>query len=149
MFAALVALSLVVPAADAKEKELTEAAKKELKKLEGKWTATEILVNGEEATPPEEQKTVEFKGKKFLLGDKELFEVASLDPSTNPKILDFKAVTDMGEIRKDNTYEAIFKLDGDTLTLALYVGEGQKRPTKFESAKDSGIVVATFKREKK
>lgn len=151
MLAALVALSLAAPAAptEDKPKELPEAAKKDLKALEGKWTLTEITINGEAVTPPEEQKSVEFKGRKFLLAGKEILEIASLDPSTNPKLLDFKAVADMGEIRKDNTYEAIYKIDGDTLTLALYIGAGQKRPAKFESAKDSAVALATFKREKK
>src|SRR5436190_190649 len=129
MLAAIVALSLFVPAAAKdKEKELTDAAKKDLKKLEGKWTAEKILVEGKEETPPDEQRIVEFKGRKFLFGDKELFDVAGLDPSADPKCLDFKALNDMGEIRKDTVYEGIYKLDGDTLTLALYIGEGRERP---------------------
>ncbi len=145
---ALLAVLLLVPVADAKEKELSEAGKKELKKLEGKWKATEVLVEGKEETPPESESIVEFKGRKFLLGGNELFDVAALDPSTAPKILDFKALRDMGEIKKDTTYEGIYKLDGDTLVVALYIGEGSKRPDKFESAKDSKVVVVTFKKEK-
>ena len=45
----------------AKEKELTADAKKELAKLEGKWTAQKVLVEDREETPPDGQKIVEFK----------------------------------------------------------------------------------------
>src|SRR5437763_146145 len=101
MLAALVALSLVVPSADAKEKELSAAAKKELKGLEGKWTATAVVVDGKELPAPEgEEKNIEFKGRKFLLAGNEFFDIAGLDPSTDPKAIDFKGLADMGEIRK-------------------------------------------------
>ena len=150
MLATIVALSLAVsPAFAVEEKELSEDAKKELKKLEGKWTATKVIAEGKEETPPEDRNTVEFKERKFLFGDKELFDVAALDPSTNPKCLDFKAVIDMGEIQKGTVYEAIYKVDGDTLTLAIYVGGSGNRPSKFESAEGSKTVVVTFERQKK
>jgi uncharacterized protein (TIGR03067 family) len=149
MFAALVALSLVV-SADAKEKNLSDAGKKELKALEGKWTATKVVVDGTELPGPEgEEKTIEFKGQKFLLAGKEFFDVTNLDPSADPKLIDFKGLADMGEIRKDAVYEAIYKLDKDTLTLALYFGSGQNRPAKFELGKDSKVAVVTLVREKK
>src|SRR5687767_11855936 len=134
MLATLLTLALAVPAAPKdKEKELTAAAKKDLTALEGKWKATEILVEGKEEMPPEAEAIAEFKGRKFLIAGKEVFDIANLDPSTDPKCLDFKALADMGEIRKDTVYEGIYKIDGDTLTLALYIGDGQKRPAKFES----------------
>ena len=43
---------------------------------------------------------VEFKARKFLFLGEDLFEVAALDPSTDPKLLDFKALKDMGELKK-------------------------------------------------
>jgi uncharacterized protein (TIGR03067 family) len=149
MFAALVTLSLSAPVAE--EPKLTEAAKKDLKALEGKWKAVKAVTNGEEETPMTDGAEVilEFKGRKILLNDKEVLVIATLDPSTDPKILDIKALADMGPLRKDTVLEAIYKLDGDALTLAVYVGEGKKRPEKFESPKDSGVVVVTLKREKK
>jgi uncharacterized protein (TIGR03067 family) len=154
MLATLLSLSLIVSPAnrpEEKEKELPEAAQKELKKLEGKWKATKLVVEGREEEPQMDGRDVivEFKARKFLLADKDLFQVATLDPTTNPKLLDFKAVMDMGEISKGKTYEGIYKLDGDTLVVALYIGEGQKRPEKFESAEGSRVVVVTFQREKK
>jgi uncharacterized protein (TIGR03067 family) len=96
---------------------------------------------------------LEFKGRKVVatLDAKELefFEVASLDPSTTPKLIDLKSLVDMGPISKGSVYEAIYQVDGDDLSIAIYFGAGNKRPAKFESEKDSMVVVVTFKREKK
>ena len=78
-----------------------------------------------------------------------MFEIAALDPSTDPKILDLKTLEDMGQLRKDAVLESIYKFDGDTLVIAIYIGEGKKRPDKFESPKDSGVVLVTLKREKR
>lgn len=148
---ALVAVLMVVPFApvSAKDKELSAEGKKELTKLEGKWKVTKVVVDGNEIEPKMDGSDViiEFKKGKFLLNGAEFFDVAALDPSTTPKLLDFKALADMGEIAKGTTYEGIYKLDGDTFEFALYLGEG-KRPEKLESAKDSKVVVATLKREK-
>jgi len=152
MLAAIVAVSLAVsPAFAAEEKELSEAAQKELKQFQGKWKAVKVIEDGREQEPKmgDQDVFIEFKDRKFHLGDKEVFSVSALDPSTTPKCLDFTSVVDMGELTKGKVYEGIYKLDGDTLTLALYIGEGQKRPDKFESEKDSKIVVVTFEREKK
>lgn len=151
MFAALVAVSLAAPAAapQEKEKELPEAAKKELKKFEGKWKAEKLVINENEETPPDgDEGLLRFKGRKVLLGGKDLFDVAALDPSTDPKIIDLKALADMGAIKKDTVYEGIYKFDGDTLVLAVSVGGGKSRPDKFESPKDSNVAVATFKKQK-
>jgi hypothetical protein len=50
---------------------------------------------------------------------------------------------------KGTIYETIYKINSDDLTLAIYFGEGKKRPEKFESVEDSNVVVVTLKREKK
>lgn len=133
-----------------KEKELTEAANKELKALEGKWRPTKMTIDGTDIPAPEgDDGLIEFKARKFLLGGKDFFDVTSLDPSADPKLIDFKGLQDMGDISKGTTYEAIYKLDKNTFTIALYFGSGQKRPDKFESGKDSKVALVTFEREKK
>lgn len=151
MFAAVVALSLFAPAPEDKkdkEKPLPEAAQKELKKFEGKWKPTSLVANGNDEPPPDDA-ILEFKGRKLRFMDADVFDVSALDPSTDPKLLDLKAVADLGEISKDKVYEGIYKLDGDTLKIALYIGAGAKRPTKLESEKDSAVVLVILKREKK
>ena len=149
---ALVAVLMIVTfvPVSAKDKELSAEGKKDLEKLQGKWKATKVVIDGNETEPKMDgaDVIVEFKKEKFLFAGNEFFDVAALDPSATPKLLDFKALADMGDITKGNTYEGIYKLDGDTLELALYIGEGSKRPAKFESEKDSKVIVVTFKREK-
>ena len=151
MFAAFVALSLTAPTADPpKEKELPEAAQKDLKKLEGKWKAVKVVANEEEETPTRDGTDifVTFKAHKVTIEGVNSFQITEIDPTTDPKVIDFKALEDKSGITKDTVYEAIYKLDGETLTIAVYIGAGNKRPQKFESPKDSSIMVITLKRTK-
>jgi uncharacterized protein (TIGR03067 family) len=152
MLATLVAFALAAPAApEEKPKELTEAAKKDLKALEGVWKAVKAVTDGNEETPKmgDQDVVLEFKGRKLLVNEKEIMEIAAIDPATDPKCIDLKALADMGGIRKDTVYEAIYKLEKDTLTLALHVEGGSNRPSKFESAAGSKVVVVTLERQKK
>ena len=149
MIAALLTLTFVVAAAD--EPKLTEAAQKELKKFEGKWRAVKAITNGNEETPEMDgqEVVVEFQGRKAVVNGKEFFEIATLDPSTNPKCIDLKSLVEQGQIAKGAVFESIYKFDGDDLVMAIHMGGDKKRPAKFESEKDSGVVVVTMKREKK
>lgn len=152
MLATVLVLALSAPGApEEKEKELTAAAKKDLKALEGVWKAVKAVTDGNEETPKMDNQDVilEFKGRKLLVNEKEIMEIATMDPTTDPKIIDLKALADMGGIRKDTVYEGIYKLDKDTFQLALHVEGGSNRPAKFESAAGSKIVVVTFERQKK
>jgi uncharacterized protein (TIGR03067 family) len=151
MLATLLALALAAPADPPKEKELTEAAKKDLKKLEGVWKAVKGIKDGEEETQNagEEDLSIEFKGRTMLLKGKEYFEVTGLDTTTDPKFIDFKTVIAAGPLPKGSVFEGIYKLDGDTLVLAVFEEGGTSRPTKFESAKGSKVVLITFERQKK
>ena len=153
MFAILFALSVNTPAAvpDDKDKPLPEAAQKELKKLEAKWKAVKIVVGGNEQEAGRVT-SLEFKGRQLFVHENDkataFFEVAAIDPSTTPKLLDLKALVDEGPITKGTVFETIYKLDGDDLCIAIYFGAGKKRPEKFESEKESMVVVVTLKREK-
>ena len=148
MVATLLALALAVPAAPKeKEKELTEAAKKDLKKLEGTWKAVKGTKDGEDMG--DEDVSIEFKGRTLLLKGQELLEVTGMDTTTDPKCIDFKAIAESGPISKGTVFEGIYKIDGDTFTLALFEDGGTNRPTKFESAKGSKVILVTFERQKK
>src|SRR5262245_12717054 len=102
MLAVALAVALVAPAPAPNNKDLPEAAKKELKKLEGKWKVTKEVTSGGEREQPAlgrgEEVTVEFKGDKVIINAKEKFEfeVSALDPGVDPKILDIKALADQG-----------------------------------------------------
>ena len=150
MLATLLALALATPAEPPKEKEkeFTADAKKDLKKLEGVWKAVKGVKDGEDETDDEEV-LVEFKGPRMLVKDQEFLEVTGLDTTTDPKLIDFKTVVDRGALKKGTVFEGIYKFDGDTLTLALYEEGGTNRPTQFESAKGSKVILITFERQKK
>ena len=149
MIAALLSLSFAVAAAD--EPKLSEAAQKELKKFEGKWKAVKAITNGNEETPEMDgqEVLVEFKGRKAVVNGKDFFEIATLDPSTDPKCIDLKSLVDQGPIAKGAVFESIYKFDGEDMIMAIHIGADKKRPAKFESEKDSGVVVVTMKRDKK
>ena len=148
MIGALLGLTFLVATAD--EPKLSDDAKKELKKFEGKWKAVKAVTNGLEETPEMDGKevVVEFKGRKAVVNGQEFFEIATLDPSTDPKCIDLKSMVDQGQIAKGAVFESIYKFDGESLVMAIHMGSDKKRPTKFESEKDSGVVVVTMKREK-
>jgi len=149
MIGALLSLTFLVATAD--EPKLSDDAKKELKKLEGKWKAVKAVTNGLEETPEMDGKEVlaEFKGTKLTVNGMDFFAIVAVDPSTDPKCIDLKATIDQGQIAKGSVFEAIYKFDGEDLIMAIHIGADKKRPTKFESEKDSGVVVVTMKREKK
>lgn len=151
MIPALVSTFLLVPAADPPAK-LSEAAEKELKQFQGKWTVTkEVTSDGEtEPMPDGAPLVVEFVGRKVRLsrGGKFEFEVSALDPATVPKCLDLEFVVKPDLIPDGTVVEAIYKFDGETLTLAGYAGEGKKRPANFDPPKEAGVGVWVLKRVK-
>jgi uncharacterized protein (TIGR03067 family) len=122
-----------------------DAAKEELKKMEGTW----VLVSGEEdgkQKPADEVKklTSTIKGDTLtiLVDGKAVFEgTVVVDPTKKPKTIDTTS--------KDKTVKspAIYELDGDTFKIC--VGLKGERPTEFTSKKDSGYALYVYKREKK
>ncbi|QJW99117.1 TIGR03067 domain-containing protein [Frigoriglobus tundricola] len=147
MLAALVALSIGYSAdpPNEKEKELPEAAQKQLQKLQGKWKVVKLCAKGMEYQPAEGDRDLiaEFKGRKFSFTGVEKGEVVAIDSLADPKCLDMKCLE---KGRTGVVDEGIFKLDGDTLTICFYQGEGKNRPTSFDAPKEPGTVMAVFKR---
>lgn len=155
MFAALVAVALVAPAEPPKEKEkeLSEAAKKELAALAGKWKLTKAAnstTDGEVAPKPNDPDMLfVFKGDELTMefGDKkEAVKIGAIDPKTDPKCID------LIETRRDKTertLEGVYKIDKDTLQIALCVPkDGKQRPTGFDKPTDPRTMVWTLKRVK-
>ena len=99
MFAAIVSMSLFVisaPLEEPKDKELPEAARKELKKLEGNWNFVKGVSSKGEGMAEGKLRDfiLEFKGNRmcFQLGDetKETLQIAAIDPGTDPKCIDLQ-----------------------------------------------------------
>jgi uncharacterized protein (TIGR03067 family) len=128
---------------------LNAAALKELKALEGDWVVERIEANGKKHEPDDGKEwKLTIKGTKWtsaLTGEKG--EVVALDPSCTPRLIDLKSVPPTD--RPAFIREGIYKLNGDTLTIALYQGKDKKRPTSFETPSEAGTVVFVLKRVKR
>jgi uncharacterized protein (TIGR03067 family) len=121
-------------------------AKKDLKKLEGKWQLTAQTANGKEASADDVKKvtvTIDADGKWKAFADGQLiFEgTVKLDPAKKPKNADWTVKVE----DKTVTAQAIYEVDDDTLKNCFST---EKRPEKFESKEGSGITLAVYKRVK-
>jgi uncharacterized protein (TIGR03067 family) len=127
---------------------LNDAARKDLKALEGEWRVVRVETRGMGQNLGDELRVdVVIEGTKITLRangkDVETGDIAALDPSTTPKIFDTKN-------RKTNVVvEGIYKLEGDDWSLCRFVGKPSQRPTSFETPKDEGTLLIKLKRVKK
>ena len=150
MLAIILGIMGVLPIPANPPKELSEAARKELKTLEGKWRVVKFLHFDRETTPEADgyDVIVEFKGNTIDFNKSATGVVIELDPATDPKCLDFKVPVGSGVFKNGSTYESVYKLDGDTLTWAVYTGRGKSRPTAFDKPTEAGAMVLVLNRVK-
>ena len=129
---------LAVAADDKKE----DAAKAELKKLEGTWLLVSAEENGQKAPDNGVKIKAVVKGDKLTIyfGDQKLEGTISVDPSKKPKEIDTVTTAD----KKKSL--AIYELNGDTLKICGGKGE---RPKEFKADKGSNCALYVYKREKK
>ena len=138
---------LAVGAGEPKKAELNAAARKELKSLEGEWVVQRIETKDRKEEPGDDERiSLTIKGTKWTFGTLQEGEVVALDPSTNPKLLDFKIVR---KGREDTVNEAIYKVDGDRLVICIYQGKDKKRPTSLDKPTEGNTVLWTLKKSKK
>jgi uncharacterized protein (TIGR03067 family) len=146
--AALLLLVLVLPAADKKE----AAPTGDLKKMQGAWKAARVVYNGDTLPADAEGKfKLTIKGKigtldahKSVKGEYARFEF-TLDETTKPRCMDVNVL--LGG-QKGVTLEAIYKLDGDKLTICTKV-LGMNRPAKFASPAGESVALIELERVKK
>jgi uncharacterized protein (TIGR03067 family) len=127
------------------------AAEKELKLLEGTWKVVSIVQGGKEQPEDTLGETMTFKGGKLSGEDNEPETVQfRLDPTCDPKVID---IDDSGKNFEDadNVVEAVYRLDGDTLTICLNWESGQgavkgNRPAALESKEGTPGRLITLKR---
>jgi len=128
-------------------KDMREAAKLELGRLDGTWRVTSMQVGGVEVVGERTELLIEYKNGEFawVNADSHAGKIAVIDPSRTPKEVDytFKDGPDQGKVLK-----AIYKLDGDTLT-DCFGPAGTDRPKEFKSTAENGLYLITYKRVKK
>jgi uncharacterized protein (TIGR03067 family) len=131
----LVGAALLLAADTPKE----DAARKELKKLQGTWTAVESQMEGLKDTKIHVKLQWVFQGKELFVksGDKRVKQGSvEVDPSRKPKTIDLL-------IEGKPVLLGIYELKGDTLTVCW---AGKERPKEFKAK--GNTVVNILKREK-
>jgi uncharacterized protein (TIGR03067 family) len=131
-------------------KEPPGEAKRELKALEGKWRAVKFIHSDRETVPgtDDDPFVITVTGGKIDFAGVATAAVADLDPTTDPKCLDFKAGMGSGVLKAGAVYESVYKRDGDTLTWAFYHGRGKSRPTSLDKPTDPALMVMVLTRVK-
>jgi len=143
----LVLAASLVTVPDRPPKTKSDPVKEDMKKLEGKWSIVSMESNGRTypaATLQRLQYKLEITRDQFIRetrGRKHAMTF-KVDLSKNPKTMDLTTNT-----ARPRTYHAIFKLEGDTLTICQAVGRGQ-RPTEFASQGAQRALLMVWKRDK-
>jgi uncharacterized protein (TIGR03067 family) len=128
-----------------------DAAKKEIEKLRGKWTAQSIEFDGKPLPADGARKfRFVFKGDEATVEDnaeiqKEYARITfKLDPSTTPRCVDMT----VGEgVQKGVTIEGIYELKEDEFKICCKLA-ARERPSEFSAPAGSGRVLVVLRREK-
>ncbi len=130
--------------------QISEAAKKELQALSGRWTVTSGEAEGEKANVDPGELVVEFKDRQLRLLDaasgevQESGTIVGIDPTCSPKTIDLMVIV---EDKKSQRVEGIYEIDGERLRLALAFRSGVKeRPLAFVTKRGAEIIVLSCRR---
>jgi uncharacterized protein (TIGR03067 family) len=144
VFVALIVVLGLVRAGDAQD-----AARKEMSRLEGKWSMVSGKSDGREM-PKELVKT----GRRVAKGGETTVEVGGrvlfkarfrIDPAKKPKAIDYTMTEGP---TKGKTQLGIYELDGDTVKFC-FAAPGKERPTEFTADEGSQRTLSVWKRDKK
>jgi len=123
-----------------------EITKRELEKLQGTWLFDSYEENGKQTPAADlKDKRIFFGANQFIIKNgEELLQVGSLklDPIDGHRDIDATVVAGP---HKGNTMRGIYLLKGDVFKVCIDP-EGIERPKEFETAPDSGLFLAVYKR---
>ena len=115
--------------------------------LEGVWKLSSVLLNAQ-PLPMETLKDarLDVQGAKYALTLAETRLVMShkLFADQRPKAMDLTVIEGQD---KGKTFHAIYRLEGDTLTVCRSLEPGKNRPTEFASKPDSGLLLVVWSRK--
>jgi uncharacterized protein (TIGR03067 family) len=124
-----------------------DAAKRDLKLLQGAWIMAALEVNGTEVPANKLEGTVlTIKENQYIVRVKDKLTttaVMELDPAKNPKELN---MTPQDGANKDKLHKGIYKIDGDTFKVARGLNPDQERPNQFATWPGTNYFVVTWKR---
>lgn len=139
----LLALAVVAAAPMAKD------GKKDPPSLVGEWEAVKGVRDGTERDIPAGRLSFTFtadgKAIERRAGSPAGQGTYTTDPSKDPPEIDLVSTSEKGK----PPIRAIYKVDGDTLTLCLVEKDGGARPKAFAAPEGSSAALVTFKRVKK
>ena len=144
----LAALTPQRSSARAEEPAPRQAARDDLKKLQGTWECVAMEREGDEIP------SRDFKGstavyeddRVTLYRDGEFFRrgIVTLDPSKSPKRIN---TWDLGGPYADDTVPGIYEVEGDTLRIC-FSRPKVARPAEFTTKKEPGFLYCVYKRKK-
>ena len=122
-------------------------AKEGSKMLNGSWSPTAAELGGK-PFPEETLRIIKLtvtEGKyRVTVGDKPDEGTVKIDPTKKPPTME---ITGTKGPNQGKTFLAIYKVDGDTLTVC-YDLSGKAYPTEFKSKADTALYLVTYKRDK-
>lgn len=125
-----------------------DAAKKDLKLLQGTWVMAALEVNGMDVPANKLEGTVlTIKDDAYVVKVKDRMVTTArieLDPSKAPK--HFNMTPQDGD-KKDMLQKGIYKIEGETFKLARGLNSEQERPNQFATWPDTNYFVVTWKRK--
>jgi len=133
---------------------LSAPAPKEILKKDpphvGSWSIEAVTLGGQPLPLPDsEMKTITFTAEGKVIregaGKTEDGGTITVDLKKTPHEID---VVEAGGQQMGQTGKGIFKVEGDTITICMTIGDGE-RPTKFESPAGSQNILFTMKRVKR
>ena len=133
--------------ADDKPKEKADPVKEDAKALQGTWVVESAERDGEDLSRIKGNKLV-IKDNLFTVhaGTNELKGNFTIDPKQKLKTMDMQH--DEGMLR-DKKWEAVYKIDGDTLTYCYSEADSEKpRPDGFETSAGQCRLLIVLNREK-
>jgi eukaryotic-like serine/threonine-protein kinase len=119
--------------------------KSDLDRLQGDW---EVIRTERAGKPPtfdakNDRQVFAFHGNKFTLSSNKLEAVIVLHPEHTPKRMD---ITLLNSDNKGKTTQAIYSLDGNTLTICYRDIPGSSYPDDFETQSDPNLELMVFRR---
>jgi uncharacterized protein (TIGR03067 family) len=137
---AIVLLIGTLAPADEKPAPLSNEAKQELEKLQGKWVLKEGQRSGEKFEVNNKKIVLEIQGSKWIFTGQQKGEFIAIYPDSDPKCFDLKSVE---EGRKGEVSEGIYKIEGETLTISINEGKSKQRPSSFETKGEQPSTIVT------